>query len=66
LGNLQRFDAHIVPPGGFVAAVVEFAVMGPAERHGKIVADLAGHRPRLGEADMMGIGRRGAAKQARL
>ena len=66
LRDVDRIDAHVVPPGGFVAAVVEFAMMGAAERDGELVADFAAHGARLGEANVMGIGGRGAAEQARL
>jgi hypothetical protein len=30
LGNLEWLDAHVVPPGGFVAAVVKLAMVGAA------------------------------------
>ena len=40
--------------------------MGAAERDRKLVADLATHRTRLGNAKVVGIGRGGTAQQARL
>lgn len=46
--------------------MVKVAVMLATERNGKFVTDLAGHCPRLREANMVGIRRRGAAKQAGL
>jgi hypothetical protein len=46
------------------------AVMGPAQRHGEFVADLAAQRPRLGKLKMVGIGwppaRRNAARRLQL
>jgi hypothetical protein len=55
-----------VPPGEFVANVVELAMMGAAEGDGELVADLAAERLGLGEADVVGVGRDGAAENARL
>ena len=40
LRDLEWIDAHIVPPSGFAAAVVEFAMMGATERDGELVADI--------------------------
>ena len=45
---------------------VQLAVMDAAHRNGELVADLAAERPRLGKAQMVGIGRRAAAHQAGL
>ena len=62
--DVDGIDAHVVPPGGFVAAMVKLAMMDAAERHGEFVTDFAPHGARLGEADMVRIGGRGAAEQA--
>ena len=42
-GNFQGIDAAIprLPPGHFVASVVQLSMMGPAQRHREFVADLA-------------------------
>ena len=45
---------------------VDLAVMEPADRHGKLVADLSPERSRLGKAQVMGVGRRATAHEARL
>ena len=45
---------------------MKLPVMRTAERNSEVVADLAGHRSRLREADMVGVGRCLAAKQAGL
>ena len=66
LRDVDRIDAHVVPPGGLVAAVVELAMMGATERDGELVADLAAHGAWLGEADMVRVRRSDAAQQARL
>ena len=65
-GNLDRIDPHVVPPGCLVAASVKLAMMGAAKRHREVIADLASHGPRLGKANVMSIGGRGAAQQAGL
>ena len=60
-GDIDRIDAHIVPPGSFIAVVVEFAMVGSAKRHGEVIADLASHGARLREADVMSV--RGCMKR---
>ena len=55
-----------MPPGAFVADVVELAVMGTAEGDGELIADLTAESLGLGEADVMGVGRGGATENARL
>ena len=41
-------------------------MMDPTDRNGELVADLASQGPRLGEAQMVGVGGRSTAYQARL
>ena len=55
-----------MPPGAFVADVVELAMMGAAEGDGELVTDLAPESLGLGEADVMGVGRDRATENARL
>jgi hypothetical protein len=64
--NLKRIDPHVVPPRRFVPAGVQFTVVVAAKRDGELITDLAAHRPRLGEPDVMGVARRRAAENARL
>ena len=45
---------------------MQLAMMSPAERHRKLVADFATERTRLREAQMVWIGRSPPADQARL
>jgi hypothetical protein len=40
-GSAKRADAGLVPPGGFVTVLVNFAVMTTAKRDGELVADFA-------------------------
>ena len=54
------------PPGGFVAAAVNLAMMSPAQRHRELIADLAPQGSALREAQMMGIRRLPAANEAGL
>ena len=54
------------PPPGFVAGAMESAVVAPAQRDDVFVADLAAQRARLGEAEVVGIGRFAAADDAGL
>ena len=65
-GHSQRLDTLLLPPGTFVAAPMEFAVMQPAKGDGEPIADLAPHRPLLGELDVMRIAWRAAADETRL
>ena len=45
---------------------VDLAVMKPANRHGELVADLSPERTGLGKAQVMWVGWRAAAHEARL
>src|SRR4051794_13342214 len=65
-GHGQWLDPVLVPPGTFVAAPMQFAVVQPANGNGESIAYLAHHRPLLGKLDVMRIGSRGAADEARL
>ena len=55
-----------LPPGDFVAETMVVPVMGSTERDAEFVADLASHRARLREPQMVGVGGASAADQARL
>jgi len=39
-----RINTNPMPPGGFVTAMVDFAMMASTERDGELVADLATER----------------------
>jgi hypothetical protein len=65
-GGAQRIEIELSPPDPFVAAPVQLAVMGPAERHCEFVADLASQDASLRELEMVGIGWAAATRQTRL
>jgi hypothetical protein len=56
----------LLPPYALVAALMEFAVVGAAQRHGELIADFAPERPLLRELEMMRVRRAAAAGQTRL
>ena len=64
--NGERIDSLLVPPGVFIAAPMEFAMMEPANRNGELVADLPPHRALLGKFDVMGVRWASPADEARL
>ena len=39
-----RIDTGLIPPGGFIAAAMDLAMMSPAERNRELIADLAAER----------------------
>src|SRR6516164_7626503 len=62
----KGIDSLLVPPGAFIATVMELAMVQPADGKGELVADLASHRPLLGKFEVMGIRRAPAADETRL
>jgi hypothetical protein len=64
--DIDRVDAHVVPPGGLVAAAVNIAMTLTAEGYRELVADLAAERTRLSETNVVRIGWPRAAENARL
>jgi hypothetical protein len=56
----------LVPPGEFIAAPVQFAVMQPAEGYGEFIADPAPERAGLRKPEMMSIGRAATAGETGL
>ena len=53
--NGEGIDTLLTPPGAFVAAPMEFAMMQPANWNGELVTDLPPHRPLLGESYVVGV-----------
>jgi hypothetical protein len=53
--NGEGIDPLLAPPGAFVAAPMEFAMMQPANRNGELVADLPPHRSLLGKLEVVGV-----------
>src|SRR4051794_30200100 len=54
----QRIDLHVGPPRLFITLPVQRLMVGPTQRDGKLVADLAPERTRLRELEMVRIDRR--------
>src|SRR3981081_945838 len=55
-----------LPPGEHAPAAMDGTVLGSAKRHREFVADLAPHRARLSELQMVGVCGTSRADQARL
>ena len=66
MGNRDRFDAGLFPPGGLVAGAMDLAMVSATERNHELIADLAAKRARLGKAQMMRIGWDAGADETRL
>jgi hypothetical protein len=43
------------PPSNFITDPVKLPVVGSADRHGELIADLPTERTKLGEAQVMGV-----------
>jgi hypothetical protein len=65
-GDVQGIDAGGLPPAWLVANPVQRTAVAAAQRHDEFITDLAAERPRLRKAQVVRIGRRAAADQARL
>ena len=66
LGDLQRVDVEVLPPGHFIAGLMQLPVMTATKGDGELVADFETQRSELGKPQVMRIGRLPAADQARL
>jgi len=60
-GDWQGIDFQILPPGRFIAGLVQLPMMAPAEGYGELVADFEAKCPWLGKLQVMRIGRLPAA-----
>ena len=61
-----RIESELQPPCGFVAVVMQFAVMSSAQWDGELVADFAAEGSILCKAQMVGIARLPSADETRL
>jgi hypothetical protein len=59
-----RINTDLRPPGGFVTAAMNFAVMSSAKGNRELIADLTAKGRRLCKTEMMRIGGTPAANQA--
>ena len=65
-GSLQCVDIEVLPPGDFVAGLVQLPVMAAAEGNGELVADFKADGSGLRKPQMMRIGWLPATDQAGL
>jgi hypothetical protein len=65
-GSGAGINAGLFPPCRLVATAVDLAMMAAAERHRKLIADLATQRAWLGKPKMVRVRGRATANQARL
>ena len=65
-GGRHGVNCPLLPPGHLVPRAVVVAVMCPAQRYRELVADLAPHRPRLSEPQMVRVGGTSPANQTGL
>ena len=54
-GNFQRFDVEVLPPGDFIANLVQLSVMAATERDGELVADFQADGSRLCKTQVMRV-----------
>ena len=66
LGDRQCVDLDALPPGNFVARLMQLPVMAAAQRYGELVADLQADGSGLREPQVMRIGGLSAADEAGL
>ena len=53
LGDLQRFDVEVTPPGHLIAGLMQLLVMTAAEGNGELVADFKSDSSRLRKPKVM-------------
>ena len=51
----ERLNVEALPPGQFIARLMQLPVMTAAERDSELIADLHAERSRLGKPQMMRI-----------
>ena len=55
LGDLQRFDVEVTPPGHLIAGLMQLLVMTAAEGNGELVADFKADGYGLRKSQMMRV-----------
>jgi len=63
-GHAQRLDLQLLPPGSFVASLVQLPMMAAAEGNRELITDLHAERTRLCKAQVMRIARVTSADNA--
>jgi len=66
LGDRERVDFQIFPPGHLIASLMQLSMMAPAERDRELVTDFEIERSGLGKAQVMRIRWLAAANKAGL
>ena len=66
VSHAHRLDAELPPPSDLVAGPMQIAMMGTAERHRELIADLEAKASWLREAQVVGIRRLASANHAGL
>ena len=66
LGDFEWLDIEPLPPGEFVAGLMQLAVMTSAEGHGELIAYLEANGSRLRKAQVMRVARLAATDKAGL
>jgi hypothetical protein len=66
LRRVQRIDIELLPPCAFVTALVQLAMMKPAEWDGEFVTHFAPECPLFSKPKVMGIRRGATARQTGL
>ena len=64
LGDVERVDSKIVPPGDFIASLMQLSVMAATERDGELIADFEAQGSRLRKLQVMRIRRLPPADEA--
>ena len=65
-GGDGRIDPGVLPPCGFIAAVMHLAMVSSAQGNGVLIADFASECPALGKSKVVGIRGSAAANQTRV
>ena len=66
LGDLKHVDIQVMPPGYFVAGLVQLTMMAAAERYRELIADFEAQSPGLRKPQVMWVGWLAPADQAGL
>jgi len=54
-GDLQSIDFQVLPPGHFIAGLMQLPMVAAAERHGEFVTDFQANGSRLCKAQVMRV-----------
>jgi hypothetical protein len=66
LGDSERVDIDILPPGDFITGLMQLSVMAAAERYGEFISHFRADGARLRKAQVMWIRQLSPADMTRL